>query len=462
MIRVMVVDDSPLVRRIATDILSSEADIAVVATAATAEFALAKLDRERPDVITLDMEMPGMGGLEAIRRIMAQRATPIVVLSAHARRGAELTLQALDAGAVEFVLKPESSLSGGLPAVARELVDRVRDAARSTVHARPLSTPEAATSPIRPAREPAAAPAFTAPLADGTVFDLVAIGTSTGGPVALKEVLVTLPADFPLPVVVVQHMPPVFTKAFADRLNGMCAVRVKEAANGDPLLPGTVLIAPGAFHLTVSRTGGAPRAVVDTGEPVSGAPALGRRADPLGGGRVWRARPGRHHDGHGARRRRRPSGAAPARRPGHRPGPGQLRDLRHEPRGDPERRRRRGAPPGAHRAATGHAGARGSPHEENDVSLADRYHLDRIRNRSAEMVHDAVERLLEGSSELCHCEECALDLVAYALNRVTPRYSTSLLEPLAPDPALERRIRVEIDLALASGVKRLKEHPHHG
>ena len=272
MIRVMVVDDSPLVRRIATDILSSEADIAVVATAATAEFALAKLDRERPDVITLDMEMPGMGGLEAIRRIMAQRATPIVVLSAHARRGAELTLQALDAGAVEFVLKPESSLSGGLPAVARELVDRVRDAARSTVHARPLSTPEAAapTPPIRPARETAAAPAFAAPLADGTVFDLVAIGTSTGGPVALKEVLVTLPADFPLPIVVVQHMPPVFTKAFADRLNGMCAVRVKEAANGDPLLPGTVLIAPGAFHLTVSRAGGAQWAVVDTGEPVSG------------------------------------------------------------------------------------------------------------------------------------------------------------------------------------------------
>jgi hypothetical protein len=95
------------------------------------------------------------------------------------------------------------------------------------------------------------------------------------------------------------------------------------------------------------------------------------------------------------------------------------------------------------------------------VSLTDRYHLDRIRNRSAEMVHDAVEQLLDTREDLCHCEECALDLVAYALNRVTPRYSTSLLEPLAPDPALERRIRVEIDLALTAGVKRLKEHPHH-
>ncbi len=96
------------------------------------------------------------------------------------------------------------------------------------------------------------------------------------------------------------------------------------------------------------------------------------------------------------------------------------------------------------------------------MSLIERYHLDRIRNRSAEMVNDAVERLLDGNADVCHCEECALDLVAYALNRVTPRYSTSLLEPLAPDPALERRIRVEIDLALAAGVKRLKEHPHHG
>ncbi len=128
MIRVMVVDDSPLVRKIARDILSSDPAIEVVATAATAEFALHKLERERPDVITMDMEMPGMGGLEAIRRIMAQRPTPIIVLSAHARRGAELTLQALEAGAVDFVLKPAASLSGGLDAVARELVEKVKAA----------------------------------------------------------------------------------------------------------------------------------------------------------------------------------------------------------------------------------------------------------------------------------------------------------------------------------------------
>ncbi|MGD0724149.1 MAG: response regulator, partial [Spirochaetia bacterium] len=113
MIRVMVVDDSPLVRRIATDILSADGEISVAATAANAEFALLKLEKEHPDVITLDIEMPGMGGLEAIRRIMALRPTPIIVLSAHAQRGAELTLQALDLGAVDFVEKPSTSLSGG-------------------------------------------------------------------------------------------------------------------------------------------------------------------------------------------------------------------------------------------------------------------------------------------------------------------------------------------------------------
>jgi two-component system chemotaxis response regulator CheB len=128
---------------------------------------------------------------------------------------------------------------------------------------------------VAPAATPAATvagagPTPTALPADGTGFDIVAIGTSTGGPVALKEVLAALPADFPVPVVVVQHMPPVFTKAFAERLNSVCAVRVKEAANGDPLLPGAVLLAPGALHMTVSRAGGAPRVAVEVGEPVSG------------------------------------------------------------------------------------------------------------------------------------------------------------------------------------------------
>jgi two-component system, chemotaxis family, protein-glutamate methylesterase/glutaminase len=266
MIRVMVVDDSALVRRIASDILVSDPEIQVVATAAQAEFALPKLQKERPDVITLDLEMPGMGGLEAIRRIMSIQPTPIIVLSAHAQKGAELTLQALELGAVDFVLKPSNSLSGGIPAVAKELVEKVKDAARVVVTARPAPARE-------PAREPAPVepPSRLAPAERETgEYELVAIGTSTGGPVALKCVLQGLPEGLPAGVVVVQHMPPVFTKAFADRLNGCCRLAVKEAEHGDAILPGRVLLAPGNFHMTVSRFGGEPRVLLNQEENVNG------------------------------------------------------------------------------------------------------------------------------------------------------------------------------------------------
>ena len=274
MIRVMVVDDSALVRKIATDILSADPEITVAATAANAEFAIAKLDRERPDVITLDLEMPGMGGLEAIRRIMSVRPTPIIVMSAHAQKGADFTLQALEAGAVDFVLKPSNSLSGGIPAIARELTEKVRDAAR-IVMAPPtsLSIPheaqaEAALAEAERAATPSAPVA--APPFDGEGCDLVAIGTSTGGPVALKMVLTQLPGDFPVGIVVVQHMPPVFTKAFADRLDSVCAMRVKEAESGDPILPGRVLIAPGNWHITVTRFGVEPKVALNQSDPVNG------------------------------------------------------------------------------------------------------------------------------------------------------------------------------------------------
>jgi two-component system, chemotaxis family, protein-glutamate methylesterase/glutaminase len=272
MIRVLVVDDSPLVRKIASDILNAAPGISVVATAANAEFALQKLDREAPDVVTMDIEMPGMGGVAAIREIMRRRPTPVIVLSAHARRGAELTLQALEAGAVEFVLKPAASLSGGIDDIATELVAKVRSAAGvtfaplpagSTEHLPPLPPPRAEVAPVKATLGQHRA-------SSGGRFDLVAIGTSTGGPVALKTVLTGLPAEFPLPIVVVQHMPPVFTKAFADRLDGCCALRVKEAEDGDPILPGRVLIAPGDFHMQVSRFGGEPRVLLNQKPNVSG------------------------------------------------------------------------------------------------------------------------------------------------------------------------------------------------
>jgi two-component system chemotaxis response regulator CheB len=264
MIRVMIVDDSPLVRKIASDILNQDPDIRVVATAANAEFALAKLERTQPDVITMDMEMPGMGGLEAIGAIMKRRPTPVVMLSAHARRGAELTLQALEVGAVDFILKPSGSLSGGLEAVARELVEKIRSS--SGIDLQSLKESRLAG----PDMPPAAPPAQALRPAGRQNYELVAIGTSTGGPVALKTVLSGLSGHFPLPIVVVQHMPPVFTRAFAERLDASSALQVKEAEHGDRLLPGRVLIAPGDQHMTVRRDGGKPQVLLNRREAVCG------------------------------------------------------------------------------------------------------------------------------------------------------------------------------------------------
>ena len=287
MIRVMIIDDSALVRRIASDILGADPEITVVATAAQAEFALPKLEKEKPDVITLDLEMPGMGGLEAIRRIMAVRPTPIVVLSAHAQKGAELTLQALDLGAVDFALKPSASLSGGLTAIATELIEKVKDASRIVFPppaAPPTSAGPAAGGPsvsgAAAAFALAAAPLSLKPPArpirprleysGETECELVAIGTSTGGPVALKTVLSMLPGSLPVGLVVVQHMPPVFTRAFADRLNDCCELSVKEAENGDAILPGRVLLAPGNWHMTVSKFGTDPHVSLNQSENVNG------------------------------------------------------------------------------------------------------------------------------------------------------------------------------------------------
>jgi two-component system, chemotaxis family, protein-glutamate methylesterase/glutaminase len=273
MIKVMVVDDSALVRRIASDILTADPEITVVATAAQAEFALQKLQKEKPDVITLDLEMPGMGGLEAIRRIMAIQPTPIIVLSAHAQKGAELTLQALESGAVDFVLKPSNSLSGGIPVIARELVEKVKSASRIVMKAPPVRAfsweqpqpPQHQAQPVVP-QNVVSLPQDR----EGGVYDLVAIGTSTGGPVALKTVLTMLPGDLPAGVVVVQHMPPVFTKAFAERLDGCCQLSVKEAEDGDLIQPGRVLLAPGNFHMTVSRFGSEPRVRLTQTDTVNG------------------------------------------------------------------------------------------------------------------------------------------------------------------------------------------------
>ncbi len=280
MIRVMIVDDSPLVRKIASDILSKEEDISVVSTAASAEFALQKIERDRPDVVTMDLEMPGMGGLAGIREIMGRRPVPVLVLSAHAQEGARLTLQALESGAVDFVLKPTGTLSGGIDVVARELVEKVRQASRIMVAGpaagpRPPDSEQAAAERAagKAARERSRLEgnhASAAAAREASCYELVSIGTSTGGPVALRDLLTRLPGDFPTGIVVVQHMPPVFTQAFADRLNSLCALAVKEAESGEPILPGHVYIAPGDYHLTVSRFGSEAKVLLDQTPQVSG------------------------------------------------------------------------------------------------------------------------------------------------------------------------------------------------
>jgi two-component system chemotaxis response regulator CheB len=277
MIKVLIVDDSPLVRKIATDILTQDPEVTVVGTASNAEIALQRIQKNPPDVITMDIEMPGMGGLAAISEIMAVSPTPIIVLSAFAKRGAELTMQALDLGAVDFIAKPAHSLSGGIGDIARELVEKVKHTAAVKVNrierpSAPAAAPEREETPEgeRSRTEEFPREALRHLPAGLSHYDLVAIGTSTGGPVALKSVLTRLPKSFPAGIVIVQHMPPVFTNAFAARLDSLCAISVKEAEDGDPILPGTALVAPGDFHMTVTQYNTEPKVLLHKREPVNG------------------------------------------------------------------------------------------------------------------------------------------------------------------------------------------------
>lgn len=265
MIKVMIVDDSPLVRKIASDILSTDPEIEVIATASCAEIALKKLEKIQPDVITMDIEMPGMGGLNAIKEIMQTKPVPIILLSAFARKGAELTLQALELGAVDFIAKPTISLSGGITDISSQLISKVKQAAGIKVtQLRPFSQHFKNKDQLSHTETK-----FKKSTAS-TKYEIVAIGASTGGPVALKTVLTEIPEDFPAGILIVQHMPPVFTKAFADRLDNLCKIKVKEASDGDCILPGTALLAPGDYHMTVTRYNSTPRVKLHKWEPVSG------------------------------------------------------------------------------------------------------------------------------------------------------------------------------------------------
>jgi two-component system chemotaxis response regulator CheB len=246
----MVVDDSVVVRKIVTDVLSSDPGIEVVGTAVNGKIAVGKLEQLKPDLITMDIEMPEMNGIEAVRAIRAGQGgrefnrIPIIMFSTLTERGASATLDALSAGANEYVTKPANvgSVSQSMESVREQLIPKIK-----ALTGRPVTAGPAAAPPPPP-RPPAAR---TGPRKKPAVL---VIGSSTGGPEALAKVLSQLPATLPVPILIVQHMPPVFTRQFAQRLDRLSPLRVMEAADGSPLVPGTAHLAPGAHHLVVRAT----------------------------------------------------------------------------------------------------------------------------------------------------------------------------------------------------------------
>jgi two-component system chemotaxis response regulator CheB len=269
-VKVLVVDDSGFFRRRVSEILSSDPNIQVVGTATNGREAIDQALALKPDVITMDYEMPMMDGITAVRHIMQRCPTPVLMFSSLTHEGARVTLDALDAGAVDFLPKNFEDISRTPEKVKQLLCEKVHSIARSNRRYSSFSAPSHSVHPspapassvaVRPApvaaqsshAAPAAATSSAAP--KRKAYRLVAIGTSTGGPVALQRVLTQLPANFPAPLVLIQHMPAAFTKAFAERLDKLCRISVKEAEDGDVLRPGLALLAPGGKQMMVDARG---------------------------------------------------------------------------------------------------------------------------------------------------------------------------------------------------------------
>ena len=275
-VKVLVVDDSGFFRRRVSEILSADPTIQVIGTATNGREAIDQTLALKPDVITMDYEMPLMDGITAVRHIMQRCPTPVLMFSSLTHEGARVTLDALDAGAVDFLPKNFEDISRNPEKVKQLLCEKVHSISRSNrrlssysaplaampapVASRPapggLAVPGATPAPVRttPVAN-RAAPAAASPAPKRKAYKLVAIGTSTGGPVALQRVLTQLPGNFPAPIVLVQHMPAAFTKAFAERLDKLCRISVKEAEDGDMLRPGLALLAPGGKQLMIDGRG---------------------------------------------------------------------------------------------------------------------------------------------------------------------------------------------------------------
>jgi two-component system chemotaxis response regulator CheB len=261
-IRVLVVDDSALVRGLLTEIIDRQPDMCCVGAAADPLVAREMIRTHSPDVITLDVEMPRMDGLDFLSRLMRLRPMPVVMVSTLTERGADVTLKALELGAVDFVAKPKIGVADGLRQLGADITEKIRAAARARVARR--SGPPAAA----PGVPPPMAPPPMAQLGRLSTEKIIFIGASTGGTEATRELLAEMPADSPA-VMITQHMPPGFTKSYAARLDSLCRIRVAEARDGERVLPGHAYVAPGGFHLSVERSGANYVARVTDGDPVN-------------------------------------------------------------------------------------------------------------------------------------------------------------------------------------------------
>ncbi len=253
--RVVVVDDSALVRQMLTEIINRQSDMQCVGAAPDPLVAREMIRELNPDVITLDVEMPRMDGIEFLGKLMRLRPMPVVMVSTLTERGAETTLRALELGAVDFVAKPKLGIADGLKLLADDITAKIRVAAQAKVRRIEID-------------DPATAQPRAASLGRLSTEKIIFIGASTGGTEATREVLQHLPADCPA-VMITQHMPPGFTKNYAARLDGLCRMRVKEAEDGERVLPGHAYIAPGGLHLSVERSGANYICRVRDGEPVN-------------------------------------------------------------------------------------------------------------------------------------------------------------------------------------------------
>ncbi len=258
--RVIVVDDSALVRGLLADIINRQSDMICIGAAADPLVAREMIRDLNPDVITLDVEMPRMDGIDFLARLMRLRPMPVVMVSTLTERGADVTLKALELGAIDFVAKPKIGVSDGLRQLGDDITEKIRTAARARVS---RLAPTASSTTAGAAR-----PAAVTQLGRLSTEKIIFLGASTGGTEATREVLVNLPADCPA-VMITQHMPPGFTRSYATRLDGLCRIRVAEATDGVRVLPGHAYIAPGGLHLSVERSGANYIARVQDGEPVN-------------------------------------------------------------------------------------------------------------------------------------------------------------------------------------------------